>query len=91
MYRTRLDADKKLWKEFIARDTKLPQGTQFTNERKNDMTFITFRNRCTPGTHVTDGDRTGVVAKISKDKDKVLVVFPSGSREWLYYYEIELN
>jgi hypothetical protein len=55
------------------------------------MTFITFRNRCTPGTHVTDGDRTGVVIKISKDKDKVLVVFPSGSREWLYYYEIELN
>ena len=54
------------------------------------MNYRSFKEQCNIGTHVKDNDRTGVVVKISKDKDKALVKFDDGITEWIEYYRIEM-
>ena len=53
------------------------------------MTYGKFKKKVTPGTHVKDDERTGIVIKISQDKEKALVRFPDGT-EWIEYYKIEI-
>lgn len=53
------------------------------------MTYKSFTAQCTPGFHVTDGERNGTVIKVSQDKERVLIQFEDGSREWMEYYKIE--
>lgn len=55
------------------------------------MTYGQFRRQCTPGTHVTDSERTGIVIKISQDQEKALVRFDDGMTEWIEYYKIEIS
>ena len=47
--------------------------------------------QCKPGTQVADNERTGVVIKISQDKEKALVRFSDGMTEWVEYYKIEME
>lgn len=54
------------------------------------MIYGQFKRECLPGTQVRDGNRTGHVIKISKDKEKVLVRFSDGMTEWIEYYKIEM-
>ena len=54
------------------------------------MTYGQFKRQCTPGTHVTDDERTGTVIKISQDQEKALVRFDDGMTEWIEYYKIEI-
>ena len=53
------------------------------------MIYRQFK-QCKPGTHVADNERTGVVIKISQDKEKALMRFSDGMTEWVEYYKIEL-
>ena len=55
------------------------------------MIYGKFKNQCKPGTHVADNERTGVVIKISQDKEKALVSFSDGMTEWVEYYKIEME
>ena len=55
------------------------------------MIYGKFKNQCKPGTHVADNERTGVVIKISQDKEKELVRFSDGMTEWVEYYKIEME
>lgn len=52
------------------------------------MTYRQFE-RCTPGTEVTDSERTGRIIKKSKDGARALVRFEDGMTEWTEYYRIE--
>lgn len=54
------------------------------------MTYGKFKHQCKPGTYVKDNERTGVIVKISQDKEKALVRFSDGMIEWIEYYKIEL-
>ena len=55
------------------------------------MTYGQFKRQCSPGTHVTDDERTGIVIKISQVKEKALVRFSDGMTEWVEYYKIEIS
>lgn len=55
------------------------------------MIYGKFKNKCKPGTHVTNHSRTGIVIRISQDKEKALVRFSNGITEWIEYYKIELS
>lgn len=55
------------------------------------MTYGQFKRQCSPGTHVTDEERTSIVIKISQDKEKALVRFSDGMTEWVEYYKIEIS
>lgn len=54
------------------------------------MIYGQFKRECLPGTHVTDDERTGIVIKISQDKERALVRFSDGMVEWIEYYKIEM-
>lgn len=54
------------------------------------MTYRKFINHCSKGTHVKDDERTGVILKISQNKEKALVRFNDGMTEWIEFYKIEL-
>ena len=55
------------------------------------MTITTFQRQCKPGMKVEKKPRKreGVVLKISKDRDKALVQYENGSKEWNPYYLLE--
>lgn len=54
------------------------------------MIYGQFKRECQVGTQVKDGQRTGQVLKLSKDKEKALVKFSDGMTEWIEYYKIEM-
>ena len=57
------------------------------------MTITTFQRQCTPGTAVLKEPtkKRGVVLRISKDRDKALVHYENGSKEWSPYYSLEFE
>ena len=57
--------------------------------RSNQYTIKQIKKQVTPGVTVKDDERTGIVIKISQDKEKALVRFPDGT-EWIEYYKIEI-
>ena len=54
------------------------------------MIYGKFKHQCKPGIHVKDNERTGVIVKISQNKEKALVRFSGEMIEWIEYYKIEL-
>lgn len=56
------------------------------------MTITPFQRHCKPGCRVfnTSKKEEGVVLRISKDRDKALVEYENGSKEWNNYYVLEL-
>lgn len=56
------------------------------------MKLTDFRKQCRVGTLVvsTETDEKGVVRKISKNGDSVLVDFGNG-KGWYAYYEIDIS
>lgn len=56
------------------------------------MTITPFQRHCKPGCRVfnTSKKKEGVVLRISKDRDKALVEYENGSKEWNNYYVLEL-
>lgn len=54
------------------------------------MIYGQFKRQCKPGIHVKDDDRAGIVIKISQDKEKALVQFNDGMKEWMEYWKIEI-
>ena len=57
------------------------------------MTITTFQGQCKPGMSVQKepNKRQGYVLKISKDRDKALVRYDNGSKEWTPYYTLEFK
>lgn len=57
------------------------------------MTITTFQRQCTPGTAVLKepSKKKGTVLRISKDRDKALVLYEDATKEWSMYYTIEFE
>lgn len=57
------------------------------------MTITTFQHQCKPGAEIINSlnKKKGVVLKISKDRDKALILYEDASKEWDMYYTIEFS
>ena len=57
------------------------------------MTFSNFERYCKPGMPVLKEPqkKKGTVLRISKDRDKALVHYENGSKEWSPYYTLEFE
>lgn len=59
------------------------------NQKKIYTMKLTEFKKLSVGTKVTDGEREGTVVKISTSRDKALVLFKDGFKEWIDFYNIE--
>ena len=57
------------------------------------MAITVFQRQCKPGMSVYNRAKSekGTVSRISKDRDKALVEYENGSREWSEYYLLEFQ
>ena len=57
------------------------------------MTITKFQSQLQPGMQVVKHPQMlqGVVLKISKDRDKALVQYENGTKEWSQYFVIEFE
>lgn len=57
------------------------------------MTITTFQRQCIPGKTVVKEPKKkrGTVFRISKDRDKALVLYENGSKQWDPYYTLEFE